>query len=521
MKLCATIFAYLSSILCSGQVDDWSMSRPVKIKDLGRNELLCMKNGNTILFHFEDNKRLLVKVFDSTRMEIASRKDDYHIIYFDAHYELKAVWEINNEAILFFDQDIDGRHVLIRMRFHSRTGKLLEERVVARSKNVNERMRFYPMKFKDEENYAILFCIDNNHPRRSDISLVFFDKDHSGSDEIQLPLDRQKYDALQIIGANICPNGVLVTVALTETLIYGPTSSRGVLTPRSSKDDHILQFFYIPTGAKEPLSAIVNLSTNIFPKKAVYTYNQFSQALNVLLLSDREFVTSSAPLMTDLGTIRQYIFLNIDERNVQNIKMARLVNAKASTYLQQKMGSDKAYHGSPQYFWTDENGVTTVISLTSDKVYDDNYGIFKDQVGITQMDDNGTELWGVVLPLQHFLTVTSSPIYAWQLAGVKALWSKGNYYVIFNDYNANFKNSIAKPGDTVYNYNLTNACYYVLNKKKQVTKHYLFGEPKLNEHKATFINSTSFDEKRDLFASFIQYKSGKDISFRVAWSKLK
>ena len=98
-------------------------------------------------------------------------------------------------------------------------------------------------------------------------------------------------------------------------------------------------------------------------------------------------------------------------------------------------------------------------------------------------------------------------------------WSK-NFYMVFNDADNNFNNSIKSPGDTVYDLEKTNTCYYKINRKREISKGYLFGVPAANEYACSFIEGADFDEQRGVYAALVRYQKGDDVSLRMAWSHL-
>jgi hypothetical protein len=527
MKLLYLLIAFSISITCMAQ-GQYEMTGPLEINQLGYNRVLCMKNGNTLLFHFEKDKRILVKVFDSTRKEIASRQDHYKILDFQRYdFKLKAVYEINNEAVLFFDQDLAGKHSLIRMRYNSRSGTLAEEITIAESKNENRRMHFYPIKYRDSENYELLFCTDKSHPRQSDIYIVFFDSLHHSMNEIQLPVDRKKYDDLAVVGAESWPNGVLITLALTKTMVYAIGGSQNPIGRESSVDNHFLQFFYIPMASKKPGSAIVELSTGVFPYRAHYTYNPFAETLNLLLYSYKEMSYQFGQNI-QTGNVNKTLFFKLNEHDItSSVGLNIIKNAQADSVLKKNTKSTNLYDGRPLIMYTNENGLSTIFSesLLEYKQQETinrtstNYCIHR--IGITQVDDNGNEVWGTMLPLSQFLNSYSMyPLYSYEFMGIHPHRIGRNFYIAYNDNNKNFNNSLSDPGDTVFAFSATNACYYKMDAKKEITKHYLFGTPKPGEYKCGFIQGSYFDEQRSVFATLIQYKRGDEISLRMAWSHL-
>lgn len=521
MKVYATILTCIISFACHGQ--DWHLSEPLDIKDPGRNKVLYMKNGNTLLFHFEKDKHLLVKVFDSAHKEIASRKDKHKMFKFNIPYDVKVLWDINDEAVLFIDQEMNSKHCLLRFRYDSHTGRLVDESLVGESKSLNRKLEFYPIKHKDDENYAILFCMDKSHRRMSDIFVVFFDNKHQSVKEVQLPVNRKKYNDLDIVSAEWQPNGVLITASLIKTLVYALGGSKDPISDRSSTDDHFLQLYYIPLDSKELKTAIVPLSTGVFPHSGFYTYNSFAQSLNYLLFSSREVGMANYE-----GTVRRTLFFKIDEQDPNSVGLNGINYTLANAYLQQQKHTGNLYSGSPLAMYTDDNGLTTIFSQTHSKTLQRErmdsytYDVYLTNIGITQVDDNGNELWGIILPFaQYFSSYRSSPAYADDLCSVLSTRKDRNFYMVFNDYDKNFSSNIARSHDTVYNLAATNACYYKMDKKKEVSKHYLFGKPKADEYKTCFMRGSYYDERTGTFASLVQCKQGKDVSFRMGWSKLE
>ena len=77
LTLLAVIFAHL----LYGQQNKYEIGTPMDIpQNTGWNKVLCLKNGNTVLFHFEPQKNILVKVFDSLHKEVGSSADPYRYL---------------------------------------------------------------------------------------------------------------------------------------------------------------------------------------------------------------------------------------------------------------------------------------------------------------------------------------------------------------------------------------------------------------------------------------------------------
>lgn len=523
IKIILSILLLLFAAIVRGYAQQYApfIGKELDLRPHGVGRTLCMKNGNTILFYLENQKRIVIKVFDSTRKEIAWTTDKSKLMNASIQaYMIEAIYDINNEAVLFVDQDIHGKHVLIRLRYNSYSAELIEEKVIAESRSEDKRMHFYIVKHKDDENYEILFCVDKHHPKRNDMFIVFFNNKHESLKEIQLLVDRKKYDDLKVVGVQSHPNGVLITVSLAKTEIYGLAGSNGPLNEKSSINNHFLQFFYIPMSSSTAQSSIVDLAPGVYPRRAHYDYNAFAQSLNVLLFSYKPIV-SRFGLDMHIGDVRSNLFFKLDEQNIASAGVNQVMYRKVNTLYKQQTDSTRFFNCFPTRMFTDDNGLTTVVCTAYNRDYVEN-DTYVDNIAVTQLDDDGNELWGGILPLSQYLNSQRSYTrYSRALSSSQTVNHKNNFYIVYNDYDSNFDNYIIGKGDTVLNFNLTNACYYKLDNKKNITKHYLLGLPKKNEYASALMSSAAFDYNRGTYATLVHYKKGDEISLRMAWARLE
>jgi hypothetical protein len=232
------------------------------------------------------------------------------------------------------------------------------------------------------------------------------------------------------------------------------------------------------------------------------------------------------------------------------LKYKWIKNEMANHYFQRQTDSTRLFDGVPLKMFTNDNGLSTVIYRSFSRYRDieskEHPVVFDSYLGnfcITQFDDEGNELWGTVLPdaqffksYRHYYFVNDlsrrlygqnlfydfpDEVYARQFLSQNIYLKDRNYYIVFNDYNKNFDNSIAHPGDTVYGFNATNAVYYKMDRKKEVTKHYVFGSPAESEYRTAFIEGADFDDVRGLYVSLLQCKKGKEVSICMSWSHLE
>ncbi len=547
-RLFAFLLFYLLSGICLAQDKKYDVSPPTDLKQTGVNKVLCMKNGNTMLFHFEPGKPLIVKVFDSVHKEVASQKILCRILdlYILKDVIFKGLFEINGEAVLFMEQEHLSKTGLVRLRFGSR-GELTEEILVRNSRSVSKRTYFYVVKNKEEDNYSILFCEDVAPMKECQMDIVKYGKDHQTISDIPLELDRKKYDDLQVTGAEATTAGTCVMITLSNLETNQTASHPGEFDRPPSIYDRFLAVFYIAPNSTTPKMKMAHLGTNVFPLHTYCTYNAVAQTFNILLCSYSDVLYKFGNEVRPTVYTSDLLLTMSKEEPGMSFKW--ITNTDANNYLNEHSSAGKKFEGLPVYLSTNRNGLSTSVfesfyryhNLES-YVHQHLYETYLENIAITQFDDDGNEIWGAVLPktqyyksYEHYYYANhlsrnwqqdrifgDSPpeVYARQFVSLNTYSHNSNFYVIYNDVNKNFNNTLDHPGDTVYTFDGTNTCCYKINKQKEVTKSYLFGAPGTDEYKASFIEGADFDEQRGVYAALVQYKKGEDISLCMAWSKL-
>ncbi len=101
------------------------------------------------------------------------------------------------------------------------------------------------------------------------------------------------------------------------------------------------------------------------------------------------------------------------------------------------------------------------------------------------------------------------------------LKTKNNYYIIFNDVENNFNRAFSQSVDSFYSADNSVAMLYKLNKKREVSKSYVFGQPAANEHVQIIHNSDSFMSGKNSYAALIRHRKGKDVTSKIAWIQLE
>ncbi len=534
----AILFALLLSTACHGQEKRSDFSQPVELNQTGVTKVLCLKNGSTMLFHLEPHKPLVVKVFDSLRRETASKE---HLCRILDLYKLKVavfkgLYDINDEGVLFMEQEHLSKVGLVRLRFNSKDGSLIEEALIVESKSQNKQTESLVIKNRTDSGYALFLFYDNHVLEECNAVVGYYNSRHEKIREVTLEVDRKNYDYVRVAGADIQANGISISLTLSKLKADGTGEIQ----------DQYLAVYFIPNGSNIAKMQMVNVTADVYPFYTNYAYNPFAQSLNILLLSYKQYVYSFG-LAYQPGANMANLFFKLDEATMA-LAYKQIKNELANKYVTENTNSANFYVGLPAKLFTNENGLSTLVSeycfqqrnLDDDPAYGRNSYI--GNIGITQFDDDGNEIWGIVLPKAQFQTSMTryynplnvskrwqqqmlfnedpESVYNRQFVSMNTYYKDKDFYFIYNDVNKNFNNSISHVGDTVYSFDQTNTCYYKINRKKEVTKNYLFGEPAADEFKTSFIEGADFDEQRGVYAALVRCKKGDDVALRMAWRHL-
>ena len=250
----------------------------------------------------------------------------------------KGLFEINGEAVLFFEQENSGRRKLVRLRFGSDSGNLLEEMVMGESKGQTKKTDFFVMKNNKDDNYAILYSMESAPFKQCELHVTYYNNKHEAYRTVPLDVDRKKYDYLYVAGAQYQPNGVCVLLNLT-TLVTNQTASS--VSPEKALYDHDIAIYYIPEESGKVRKTVVNVSTYVYPNYTKYTFNPFANTLNLLLYSYRT-IRYKFDMNIQRGAIDENLFF-ISDLNSGGIKLNYVNNDSATAILRQKKDTTKVF----------------------------------------------------------------------------------------------------------------------------------------------------------------------------------
>lgn len=543
----ALLFCFFITFRAISQEQACTLSNPISESETGVYKVLCMPNGNTLLFHMEPSKPIGVKVFDSSHKLIAVKEhggSELNVNIFKTSL-FKGLFEINGEAVLFFQQPYLNKQRLVRMRLDGNTGNIISEEVIGESKGLAKPMQFYVMHDKRDGTYAILYCTDVPQFKECEVSVKFYNEKHEMKTELPIVIDRKPYDYMNVLSADVLPEGTCITLRFAELKMNGTSSSIGY--GRSAIYENYLGIYYIPKNSKEVQSKVIDVTTDFYPYYVQSSYNKFANSVNVLALSYQDILLRNG-LENKPAAFTAVLFLKYDE-NSHDIQHSWLNNRMATDYLKQRTDTNHVYRGIPVKYFTTSTGLSTVISESYDRYQNVEsnarssvYETFFGNIGVTQFNDEGEEIWGTVLPVsqyyksyKHYYSAFElgkrhqdqdlfndwpAQIYGRQFVSLNAYERNHNHYIICNDLKENFRRNFSAATDTVFDFLTANAVCYKINRKNEVAKYNLLGDAPEAEYRASFIEGADFDERRGVYATLVQIRRRDYTALRMAWCKL-
>jgi hypothetical protein len=517
----------------------YSISDPIDIPQAGWNKLLQMKNGNTLLFHFEERKGIVVKVFDNMHKEIASKKHICKIFDINQqdHASVDGLYEINGEAVLFLEQSVWNKNSLIILRIDPSTASLIEEKIICKSPSFARKQYFTVLKEKNSEGYYV-FCEKNFIQNDDTLELKEFNSKHEQIRSVFLNIDKNSVDKFSCLGEYIGSDGnICIALELSKTKISGV---RAVYS-------NALMIGYLKRNSDHFETKLISISDDAAPTYARFTDD--NKLLHVAIVDERPYYSESGlngGIYVDINSL-----LLIFDKTDWSMKYQWLSKRKINAEVSNPGDTNSNFHGIPVQIFNDATNTTNIVYEeyimyntieSGKKVLRTDLGY----IGIGKYNDIGDETWGITLPKQQSLR-TVLPIseiltrgteknlfrhfpeqeYEDQFSSIEVCNNNGVVqYIFFNDFAKNFENTSDNPGAAVTQhyyenpFQYTEAFYYCMKGDGKVTKNYLFEPTSENESKSNMIESGDFNAKTNIYATVILDRKGKVYNTCIAWCEL-
>jgi hypothetical protein len=496
------------------QEANYVMTEPLDISKAGWNKVLQMKNGNTMLFHFEPRKSILVKVFDKDHKEIATKKHPCELVDINAFERswFDGLVEINNEAVLFLTQEVENKQTVCRLRFNSTTGGLIKEDKVVQSKSFTNKTISFLIKHNNSDNYYFACDEKDASGEKVDITLKSYNANHNLLKDVNVPLNIKGYDKTYLRSTHTDEKGNILLAIIQEKIVQYPDVISKFLT-----------LAYLPVGESEFVTKTIDLSSTLSVKNVDIQSNSFFNKFNIYLTLSKSHIDRSS-IVNETQLTTQNIFIIVDH-DWSNTTYTPINGKRMNAELVKETDADHKVGVMKADFNTGSTGISTVCYLGS-QYKDGEFDKANDCYVVEQYNERGEDVWAKVLPAvdvdatSKFPTVFQGYTSEGELSQTTFISSKRKYMILFNDVDAEFDKTLKSQVHKIHPNKNTNAVYYTV-KKREASKKYLFGQPDGKVFNHIYSGSTNFDEQTNTLAVLVRSKSEKSDDIKLAWVKLE
>lgn len=536
----------LALLICSFRLSasGYELSDKIDLPLTGWNKVLQVSNGNTLLFHFELSKSIVIKVFDKERKEIASQKYPGKLVDMIAlqRSTVHGVYEMNNEAVIFISQPILSKETLIRLCFNITTGKLITEQKVVESQSFKKNLSLSLVRDSTHGGYAVFCMKDLIANFEDDAYLEVFDEKHNYVRRVVYKTQRKEYDYTNHVTTCIDKDGNIVVIMDCSKIVKYP-----------NENAHSIVACYLPYGDSAFSPITTQLPKHVSTDYGIYSYDEFRKKLNIFMVGATMILYKNG-----LQTLQRPLFSNFllmyNREDFKDMAYSPIDYSIANKERAAVIDSTDPFKPQPLRVYTNKFGLNTLISedivpnvrlngeITS-------YTYLGDII-VTQINDEGQEIASFTLPkrqfLEHFITrdriryrgtkfnlFAHNDSYAeWEdqfISFNTFMMPTGDCYVVYNDHRSNFGRDSTAEITPVSNYRRiqyedTDAFIYRITKKREVTKEYLL-EPIPGKNYAALVEGADYNNRLKTYAAvvveneIVEGENNKK-TLKLAWKKI-
>lgn len=533
MKLITLFAAILLYTIAGAQPSKIAYSNAIDIPATGYNKVLQVRNGNTLLFHFEPFKGIVVKVFDKSHQEIASQKHTCEIVDINTLNlaDFKGLLDINGEAVLFIQQPYLSRMSLIRLRIDATTGKLLKEEVMERAPTFKNETIFYVQQFPGKDQYAVLHYKNLAFMPDEKIKISIWNGKNEKLREVAIGKPFPELTSMRYNGFKLEKNAAYASFSLYIQIA----------------DGQFKQYLYSARlNENDTICALQNteIDDRIPSYYSVFTPNDFTETENMMAMNmytsqekvgeNKETAYFPVPYFfsyakTDFSVSSTAV---IDEDKIREKTVGMRDTMAPSAWIPlsmhtSKTGASSVFYEMQHDYFKHEKGK-------------DFHQTYLGPVAVNILNDNGASIFSLVIPkkqvlyslytaedlsrrntTRHLFREMAAEDHNSQFASTDVLPLKGSYHILVNDLVENFDKKITDSLKAVVNFDYSNAICYTLNRKRELTKSYLFGQPAAGEAKPCQLESAHYDETTGLYAVVMEEYKNNKTTVKIAWCQFE
>lgn len=555
-----TLFTLLCACFClqhvCAQTPTAQYSNAFEEPEDGWNKLMQLSNGNTLYFHFTRKEGIKVSVYGKEHRKTSQRKLVSRVWSPEkmGASVIEGIYEIDKRPVIFLKQTTDRTPRLFRIELDANTATLTKEQEISTLDKYKmgsgyamlyggvSESDFFVEKDPTSDNYAVISF--NSFAKQSNerIQVTHYGIDN-GAHKI---LNQSYYDAQGFKYINFISMAVMGDKDVV-------VCTYGYNTEHSGGNDSRIIVSKLSNGKNALEHKQLEFSDDFKDTKAMMAYNDVTKKLQLLTLTK---TTSKTKVLSNKTTTYYLSLLTfIDPATLEVTSSIVLKNEKADAYAQQRLNEEKGYMGLPQQM-SIHKGNTTIFSeeLQQQYTYSNQTMAFGKasekmatssrtylgNIGISELDEKGTELNGIVIPKTQQADGAIEPFYVarkskglWSYRGSFAMGIKlvnnafmsfdnintaNNSYLLINDYPENYeKAESARKRKTVSGISETNTiCYKLTNGKPE--KFYLFGQPaSANQSKFCYIEASHYLPENNTYATLLIDRDGRKKEAKIVW----
>lgn len=561
---CLSIFMCLHAVSQSSKkkaVEAFTVDRSTAFEEpeSGASRLLLMKNGNTLFFTFTPKKGINVTVFDErhrARPVMNSRVGSWKNKLM-SRAQLEGLYEINGQAVAFLQVAIKKRPCLFRFVFDGKSGKLVEEKLIADLPKVTwgqgYAIAFGGMKIpsfdlrKDpnSEYYAIAMLNSKAHETEERIRVMHFNPQHEVISDANLNTPNGNYKYINL--ADMYVNGE--KSVFLATFAYNTRSSGG--------KDSRFAVGTLTKGAKAFQSKLLDHTDDLKMRDVALKYNNDNSSV-YLLTTIYAKSTRQEPIMSRSKSDKFALMMNVIDPENLNVKQHYFVtHPMLDKYAQRHLGYKNKYQGVIQDFNLNNDGtihllmeeldIITHTSMstgnvggngpmtTSSRTY---YTTRLGEIGVAQLGADGKEINSYAIAkaqetrvILDIFDLNKRNQSSWNFRGKSSFGNLSGFYsydffnannknyLIYNDYaeNKEKEDENYKRKKKVNFVSKTNTICAIYD-GKNIAKSYLFGDPG-NKNESRFCQMEMMTKKEDgkSFATMMIERKGRDKKAYIVW----
>ncbi len=536
----------LTSTFCQAQTIQYSIPFP-EPDALGCKVFQCT-NGNTMFFLFTKSDGIRMTLYDTAR-RVKAKKDFTGREWQKGEMqssEIKAIYEIGDQVVLFLQQLIKKKPVLFRLQIDPETGILKKEEKIAEINKYGfgagyalavgtDAKTFHVVKDEASDCYAVIRFDGFASSDENRIEAIHFNGNHHEINraEYKLPAGND-YKYIRYLGLAVDSDRSL----FIATYAFDTRSSGG----KHSK----IFFSKLNTSEKNFIHKPLEMTEDFKETSALLQVIPGTNTLDMLLMTLTERKNKSNILTGTTTTTNYYGLLRVslDAATMAIIYSRPLELGKLTAYKKNVLKKKDGYGGLPQNIVTHKDRSTTIafeetITTVQTTGRRSSVGYSMEDIGITELNENGTEQNGYVIRKRHS-TGFKIPTFAQHARGngfmtfdrkqglggyaksgfysYDMICTENTRYIVYNDHPENFKKAVDE--QNIYGVGSISGthtvCYRLADDKAE--KSLLFDKPnsKGRQH-FSLINSSHYQPATHTYALMVIEQSGKTKKAKIAW----